>query len=169
MILIIGSGLSCADAVLSVARIWNLAIAALVIIFAAQVALLVSPPVYGRTRRTPVHVTMSWSQLVPRPPSWILPWGLFFGVAATLAWLGNMDWVLVPGCLPATADACSALSMGYPVRWLTASGGIPLIDKAALFRDCAQWALACMSVLYLASFWWLADPGTSEIRSRTQE
>jgi hypothetical protein len=56
MILIIASGLSYVSAVLAVARSWDLPIAALAIVCAAQIALLVSPAVYGRTRRVPVQV-----------------------------------------------------------------------------------------------------------------
>ena len=50
-ILILASFASGAVAAVDVARRWDLTIVALVIIGAAQVALLVSPPVYGRTRR----------------------------------------------------------------------------------------------------------------------
>jgi hypothetical protein len=70
MILIVVSGFSCAAAVLAVARVWDLSVLALVIIYAAQVALLTSPPVYGRTRRwgTRVHARRrrSWNLCTAR-------------------------------------------------------------------------------------------------------
>jgi hypothetical protein len=158
MILIIVSGVSYVSAVLAVARSWDLLIAALTIIYAAQIALLVSPAVYGRTRRAPIQVRAGgWAQLVRRPPSWLLPCGLLLGVVVTLAYLGSMGVVAVPGCRPAAAEACSVLAEGYPLRWLTAPQGTPVIDKYALVRDCAQWALACSSVLYLA--WLRLRPG----------
>jgi hypothetical protein len=158
MILIIVSGLSYVSAVLAVARSWDLLIVALIIIFAAQIALLVSPAIYGRTRRAPIQVRAEgWAQLVRRPPSWLLPWGLFLGVVLTLACLGSMDMAAVPGCRPSAADACIALAEGYPLRWLTTPRGIPVINKYALVRDCAQWTLACSSVLYLA--WLRLRPG----------
>jgi hypothetical protein len=50
-ILIVASFASGAVAAVVVARRWDLTVMALVIIAAAQVALLVSPPVYGRIRR----------------------------------------------------------------------------------------------------------------------
>jgi hypothetical protein len=156
MILIIGSVVFYAAAVLAVARRWDLAILALVIIGAAQVVLLFSPPVYGRTRRPgPIHVrAQSWSQLLPpRPPPWLLPWGLLTGVLVTLACLGNMDWVAISGCRPAASDACTALAEGYPLRWLTAIQGAPVISKEALLKDSVQWALGCTSLLYLAWLW----------------
>ena len=151
MILIIASGLSYVSAVLAVARSWDLLIAALVIVYAAQIALLVSPAVYGRTRPAPVRVQAGgWAELARRPPSWLLPCGLVLGVIVTLAYLGSMDVVTAPGCRPAAAEACSVLAEGYPLRWLTAPQSTPVIDKYALVKDCAQWALACSSVLYVA-------------------
>jgi hypothetical protein len=164
MILIIGSGVSCAAAALAVARLWDLSIMALVVICAAQVALLASPPVYGRTRR-PVPIPArapGWAQLVRRPPAWLLPWGLLAGALVTLACLGSMDWVVIAGCRPAASDACSALAEGYPLRWLTAHQNEPVISKGALLKDCVQWALASMSVLYVAWLWLTAPAGLSD-------
>jgi hypothetical protein len=43
------------------------------------------------------------------------------------------------------------------MRWLTAPQSTPVIEKYALVRDCAQWALACSSVLYVA--WLRLRPG----------
>ena len=169
MILILISGGSYAAAVLAVARLWDLTTTTLVIIWAAQVALLVSPSVYGRTRRPgPIHVrAQSWSQLLPpRPPAWLLPWGLLAGVLVTLACLGNMDWVAISGCRPAASDACTALAEGYPLRWLTAIQGTPVISKEALLRDSVQWALGCTSLLYLA-WLWLMPRQTFRISSQT--
>ena len=160
MILIIGSGLSYAVVVLAVARFWNLPVMILVIICVAQIALLVSPPVYGRTRRPPVPVrARGWAQLVRRPPAWLLPWGLLAGVLLTLACLGSMDFITIAGCRPAASDACVALAEGYPLRWLTAYQNMPVIDKGALLRDCVQWALASTSVIYLAWLWLTAPTG----------
>jgi hypothetical protein len=157
MILIIVSCASYAGTALAVARRWDLTIMALVIIYAAQVTLLASPPVDGRTRQ-PVPVpargrSWGWAKLVSRPPAWLLPWGLLAGVLLTLACLGHMDWVAVPGCRPAASDACTTLAEGYPLRWLTAYQGSPEISKGALLKDCTQWALVSTSVLYLAWLW----------------
>lgn len=164
MILIIGSGASYAVTALAVARLWDLAIIALVIIWAAQVALLFSPPLYGRTRPTPIQVrAQSWSQLLPpRPPAWLLPWGLLAGVLVTLACLGSMDFTTIAGCRPAASDSCSALAAGYPLRWLTAIQGAPVISKEALLRDSVQWALGCTSLLYVAWLWLMPSAGLSD-------
>lgn len=154
MILIIVSGVSYAVAALAVAQLWDLAIMALAIVCAAQIALLVSPPVYERTRPTPILVrAQGWSQMVRRPPVWLLPWGLLAGALLTLACLGHMDFIAISGCRPAASAACGALAEGYPLRWLTAYQNEPVISKGALLKDCAQWALASTSVLYLAWLW----------------
>ncbi|HXT90950.1 MAG TPA: hypothetical protein VN714_16975 [Trebonia sp.] len=150
-LLIIGSVLDCAAAVLAVARLWDPSIMALVIIFAVQVELLLSPPVYWCTRRpAPILVrARSWPQLIGRSPWWLLPVALFAGVAVTLACLGNSDWVAIPGCRPAASDACTALAEGYPLRWLTAMQNMPEISKGALLKDCTQWALASALLLHV--------------------
>jgi hypothetical protein len=162
MILILGNGAACARAVLDVARLWDVAVVALAVVSAVQVALLVSPPVYGRTRPAPVQVrAQSWRQLLPpRPPAWLLPWGLLAGVLVTLAYLGSMDFITIAGCRPATSDACSAFAEGYPLRWLSADQGTPLIFKDALLRDSVQWALCCTSVVYLA---WVSLMPTADL------
>jgi hypothetical protein len=151
MLLIIGSVAYCAVAVLTVARSWGPAAIALVLISVVQVVLLASPPVYGRTRPVPIEVRApGWSQLVRRPPAWLLPWGLLAGVLLTLAFLGNMDFVAIAGCQPAASDACHTLAEGYPLHWLSAYQGNPDIWKGGLLRDGTQWSLATTALLYLA-------------------
>jgi hypothetical protein len=159
MLLILASGASCAAALLDVARLWNVVVVALFIVSAAQVALLVSAPVYWRTRPDPVTVRAAgMAPFSPRPPLWLLPWGLLGGVLITLAALGHMDAAMIPGCRATASDTCTALFEGYPLPWLTADQNDPLIFKMALFKDCVQWTLVSMSVLYLG--WSLhADDG----------
>jgi hypothetical protein len=164
MILIIVSTTACVVAAFAVARRWDPAIVALVVICVAQVALLVSPPVYGRTRwPAPIQVrARGWARLVRRPPVWLLACGLLAGALVTLACLGSMDWVAIPGCRPTASDTCTALAEGYPLRWLTALQSQPVISKGALLKDCTQWALASTSVLYLAWLWLTAPRGLSD-------
>jgi hypothetical protein len=159
MILLAVTAVSGAVAVLAVARSWGLGVIALAIIGLIQFALLISPPVYGWTRKpVPIGVRAAgWARLVRRPPGWLLPCGLLAGVLITLACLGSMTWAATAGCGPAGSAGCVGLVEGYPLRWLTASQNVPMIAKAALFRDCAQWALAATSVLYLA-WLWLTEP-----------
>jgi hypothetical protein len=163
VLLIIGNAASCVVAALAVARQWDVAVVALIVVSAAQVALLVSPPVYGRTRPAPVPVRMrSWAQLVRRPPAWLLPCGLLAGVLVTLALLGNVDWVQIQGCMPAASDGCTALVRGYPLRWQSAYQSIPVIFEGGLLKDCVQWALVSTSFLYLGWCWLTAPADRSE-------
>jgi len=162
VLLLIDSGGSCAAAALSVARMWDVAVVAHVVIGAAQIVLLVSPPVYGRTRPTPIPVrARGWAQLVRRPPAWLLPWGLLAGVLLTLACLGSRTFVNDPGCGTAAFHACGALVEGYPLRWLTTYHDVPVISKGALVKDCVQWALISTSVLYLGWLWLTAPADSS--------
>jgi hypothetical protein len=158
MLLILGSGASYTAAALDVARLWNAGVAVLLIVGAAQVALLVSVPVYWHTRAAPVTVRVEgWAPFAGRPPMWLLPWGLLAGVLVTLACLGHMDYALIPGCRATASDTCGALAEGYPLHWLTADHNDPVIFKGALLKDCTQWALVSMSVLYLGWSWTAGD------------
>jgi len=126
------------------------------VIFALQVALLISTPVYGRTRRPRRFITQDWSQLLlHRPAAWLLPVGLLAGVVVTLIALGHEDFVTVAGCRPAWSDACTAVAKGYPLEWLTAyqNRTDSVISTVALLSDYVHWALACTSLLYLWGLW----------------
>src|SRR5258706_13311235 len=84
----------------------------------------------------------------------MLPWGLLAGLIITLLFLGQIRWTQVPGCGPAGAPPahlparCIGLAEGYPLRFLYAYQGIPKIDRLALMKDWAQWALIATSALY---------------------
>ena len=163
-VLIVLSAVYCAAAVLTVARRWDVAVLVLVITGVLQVALLLSPPVYGRTRRpAPVAARMpGWAWLLRRPPAWLLSCGLLAGGLVTMACLGHADWVTMTGCRATGSDSCTALAEGYPLSWLTARQDMPVIDKLALLRDFAQWALASTSLLYLVWLWLTAADGQGE-------
>jgi len=125
-LLIIASGASYAYAAL--ARSGGLAAVALFFIYGVQIALLFSPPLFGRTRRPAIQVrARGWVDLIRLPPAWLLPWGLFAGAVVTVAFLGNLGFVGLAGCTPPASAACTAVAQGYPVHWLTANQGAPLI------------------------------------------
>jgi hypothetical protein len=157
MLLILGSGATNAGAALDVARLWDPAVVTVLIVSAAQVVLLVSAPVYWHTRKIPYTVRMpGWAQLADRPLVWLLPWGLLAGVAVTLACLGHMDSGPIAGCQATASNPCTALFDGYPLPWLTTDKFSPVIFKGALLKDCVQWSLVSISVLYLC---WPATAG----------
>lgn len=155
LILILVSMYSFAGAAFIGPRQWSLVILALLAIYATQVALLVSPAVYQRTRRnaSPDHVpagSMRWT-----PPLWMPLSALITGLVLTLLNLGSESWAAIPGCGPAGATfaqlpgRCIGLAQGYPVRFLTAYQGMPLIDKAGLADDWAHWSIVSFAVFYL--------------------
>lgn len=152
LVLILVSMTSFAGAAFIGPRQWNLGILALLAIYAAQVALLVSPAVYQRTRRNP---STDPAPVSMRPPVWMFLSALLTGLVATLISLGNMGSAAIPGCGPIGATIaqlpgrCFGLAQGYPVRFLTAYQGTPLIDKAGLLDDWAHWSVVSFAVFYL--------------------
>ncbi|HEY2550294.1 MAG TPA: hypothetical protein VGI64_06920 [Streptosporangiaceae bacterium] len=138
-------------------RQWNQGILALLVIYAAQLVLLISPAVYQRTRPDwqpgqAVQAIGTWA----RPPRWMVLSALLAGVVVTLLFLGSENWVPIAGCGPSGAAAaqlpgrCFTLAQGSPLRFLTADHqGVAFIDKAGLIADWAQWALVSFTLLYL--------------------
>lgn len=155
VILIILGVLSFAGDAFIGTRSWSLLALLLLAIYAAQIALLVSPAVYQRTRRDPLSAWAATASVKSRPPLWMVLIALLAGLVVTLLYLGNMDWAAIPGCGPAGAaiaqlpNRCFGLTQGYPVRFLTAVQGTPEIDKGALIEDWAQWSLVSFSAFYL--------------------
>lgn len=179
--LVLGTGLACIEEVLHLAALWNPAIAGLMLIFAVQFVLLVSPPATARVRRSagpaiehpgPLPGGASrWAglrSLARRPPNWLLAAGVFLGVLVALGYAASMDWVAIPGCEPASSAACMTLARGYPVRWLTATKNVPLIDAYALFKDCVQWTLGSWAVLYACWLWSAAPRGRHPCHVRVE-
>lgn len=152
-LLVLGTGLACLEAILQV-----------------------SPPVTARVRRSPGPVlehpgpvpggASRWAgllALVRRPPAWLLVCGVFLGVLVALAYAASVNYVGIPGCEPASSNACTTLARGYPVRWLTATGNVPLIDAYALFKDCVQWTLGSWAVLYACWLWFGRAPRSAPV------
>jgi hypothetical protein len=130
---------------------WNLSVLALLAIYAAQLALLLSPAVYLRTRKE-----MPPGELVDRgvPRLWMVLTALLAGIVVTLLYLASMGGATVPGCGPAGVIAqlpasCFGLARGFPLRFLTAYQGTPLINTTALIEDWAQWSLVSFAAIYL--------------------
>jgi len=153
MLLILVSGADYSGAAFHFARMPGPADLWLLVASAGQVALLVSPAVYQRTRRSTVAGSAP-TALAGRPRPWMLPWGLLTGLIITLLFLAQMRRTHVPGCGPAGAPLahlptrCIGLGEGYPLRFLYAYQRIPKIDRLALMKDWAQWSLIGTSALY---------------------
>jgi hypothetical protein len=155
VILIIVSGLSLAGAAHIRSSSWSPSVLVLLAIYAAQIALLVSPAVYQRTRPATQPDPPVVASTPVKPPLWMLLSALLAGLVVTLLYLGSMDMAAIPGCGPAGATVaqlpagCFGLARGYPVPFLTAYQSTPVISQSALVMDWAQWSLVSFSALYL--------------------
>lgn len=148
----------------------------LLVAYAGQIALLLSEPVYNRTRKDPVEEPVSQAtRLWPAPPVWMLPTAVAVGALLALVTLGSMSFKPVQGCQApgylaphsAALASCYTLTQGYPVPYLTALPSLSLnkgskitasnldlfanavISKGALVEDMAAWALAGATGLFI--------------------
>ena len=130
----------------------------LLVICIIQLALLVSSPVYERTRKDWAGQSPGAAPIWPVPRWWMALAAVAAGAAITLLFLASMDWQTVPCALaprPATPTQCTALAEGYPVRFLSAmpsaSGGAayPVVDMGAAAEDFTVWTLLSFSACYL--------------------
>jgi hypothetical protein len=155
VILILVSMYSFASAAFIGTPAWSLGTLALLAIYATQVSLLVSPAIYQRTRRSASPDRVPTASMRWTPPLWMPLSALLAGLVATLLSLAHMAWAAIRGCGPAGAaiaqlpGRCFGLAQGYPVRFLTAYQGTPLIDKAGLVEDWAHWTLVSFAVFYI--------------------
>jgi hypothetical protein len=156
----------------TIARGWSLPALSLLAIHAVQIALLTSPAVYQRTRGDDHADRAGPAPQSARPPLWLILTGLLAGLVVTLLYLGSMSWTPIPGCGAAGASLqelparCIGLARGYPLRFLTADQGMPVINKAALIKDWAQWSLVSSSAFYL--LWLRRAPGRPPAPEPTQ-
>jgi hypothetical protein len=147
----------------------------LLVAYASQIALLVSAPIYDRTRKIPAGGSVRHTSLWPAPPVWMLPTAAAAGALLTLACLGSMSSKPVQGCqaagylAPHTAPlaSCYTLDQGFPVPYLTAMPSLSLdkgrrvtasnldlfanavISKGALAEDLVAWTLTVAAGLYV--------------------
>ena len=155
VILILANLISAASAAHIGPAGWHPAVLGLLAIYAAQIALLLSPAVYNRTRPASAPRLDATAAAQARPPLWMVPTALLAGLVVTLLYLGSMGYAPIPGCGPGGAtlahlpSSCFTLAEGFPLRFLTAGQAVPVIDQAALLADWAQWSLISFAVLYL--------------------
>jgi hypothetical protein len=148
----------------------------LLVAYTGQIALLLSEPVYNRTRKKWAGEPLTQpTRLWPAPPAWMLPAALAAGALLALATLGSMSFKPVPGCQApgylaphsARLASCYTLTQGYPVPYLTALPSLSLnrgskvtasnldlfanavISKRALVEDLATWTLASATGLFV--------------------
>jgi hypothetical protein len=123
-------------------------------VYLVQIALLVSTPVYERTRTNWADRPPSSARLWPAPCWWMAALAPAAGLIITLLFLGSEDFRSVP-CAPPPASPvrCVTLVQGFPVHFLGAkpSGGVaaPVIDKGAAAEDLAIWTVLSFATCYL--------------------
>jgi hypothetical protein len=147
----------------------------LLAIYLVQIALLVSTPVYNRTRKNRTGLAPDGSRLWVLPSRWMPVAAAAAGVIITLLTLVNTSFQPVPGCqapgYPAPRSAplaqCVTLAEGYPVHYLSAMPTLspdsgnkvtaanlyvfasPVISKSAAAEDLAIWTLVSFTAFYL--------------------
>jgi hypothetical protein len=149
MLLILGTGFDYLGTAFTVARHFEPATFGVLAIYLAQLALLLSPSVYKRTRPPEWSEPPAATRVLP--PLTLLLLGVFAGLAVTLLALSDMSPLAVTGCDTGAASAtvlCDTLAEGYPLRWVTVLDGASSASWAAMAKDWAQWALVSTSVLY---------------------
>ncbi|MBO0822390.1 MAG: hypothetical protein J2P27_00855 [Actinobacteria bacterium] len=121
-----------------------------------QLALLVSTPIYDRTRERLADRPANPTRLWPVPPSWMAGLALAAGLLVTLLFLGNEDFQTVPCATPpssASAERCHTLAEGFPIHFLSASpdgnSAYPTINKAAAAEDIGVWTVLSFAACYL--------------------
>jgi hypothetical protein len=115
------------------------AIFAALVACAVQLALLLSPAVYQRTRPRGWAGPTDWTRA--RPPLALLVFGVLAGLVVTLLGLSHPD--SPPPGLP--------LADGFPLRWLAAYHSALVIDWGAMLKDWSQYTVLSVAVLY--GFW----------------
>jgi hypothetical protein len=137
----------------------------LLVMCLAQIALLVSTPVYERTRKDCADRPPSGARMWPTPPWWLAAVALAAGLLITLLFLGTEDLQSVPCALPpsATPARCVTLAQGFPLHFLAAtssgSEAYPLIYKGAAAEDLAIWTVLSFAAGYLI---WLPSQRSAE-------
>jgi hypothetical protein len=121
-----------------------------------QLAVLVSTPIYERTRKNWAEQAPSAGPLWPTPPRWMAAAALAAGVLVTLLFLGSMSWKSVPCAAGSSARtaACSTLDEGFPVHFLSAlpagaDVAYPAIDSGAAAEDLTVWSVLGFAACYL--------------------
>jgi hypothetical protein len=156
ILLILSVGSSYAAAVTHLAAWWDLQAVGLLAISAAQLALLLSPAAYLRTRPDaevmPVTADVPATAVIHfRLRLWMLGAAALAGPILALVLLKPARFLDLPGCGrgPAPSPArCSGFGHGYPLLVQT-SVGPQNWDWAAFAKDSVQWALVGLSVMYL--------------------
>jgi hypothetical protein len=135
--------------------------------YLAQVCLLVSAPMYERTRPSWSPARFPSSRFLPAPRVWTVPASLAAGLIITLLPIYNLRGLACPaGHSAAPAGPCLAQGTGYPIAYHFDGGIVRLpggniqwldvlaprgLEVIAFAADWAMWSLSVALILYLLS------------------
>jgi len=125
-------------------------------LYLAQIALLVSTPIYQRVSGGWAGRRPGPARLWPTPPRWMAGAALAGGLFITLLFLASMDWQSVP-CGPSLSTSsprCVTLAEGFPVHFLSAipeeaNVAQPAINARAAAEDVTIWAVLSFGAAYV--------------------
>jgi hypothetical protein len=149
MLLIMATGIAfLVTAFVIASRFWPLVFGVLVA-YGVQLALLLSPAVYQRTRPPGWPGRLRWTRV--RPPAALLLFGALAGLVVTLLGLSHLN-TPPAGCyshgVPAAGIACVTFADGYPLRWLASYHSALVVSWGAMLKDLAQFTVISVSVHY---------------------
>jgi hypothetical protein len=150
MLLIVSTGVAFAATAFEIAPRFGPVVFAALVASAAQLALLLTPAVYQRTRARGWVGPTGWTRV--RPPAALLLFGVLAGLVVTLLSLSHVGTPR-PGCGAGDAGrvptiGCLPVGDGYPLRWLAAYHSALVVDWGAVLKDWSQYTVVSGAVLY---------------------
>ncbi len=155
IVLIVSTALAFLATAFEIAPRFGLAVFAVLAACAMQLAVLLSPAVYQRTRPRggtgPADAAgpAGWARV--RPPLALILLGLLAGLAVTLVGLSHLG--PPPGCDDGAAGRaptilCPAGAEGFPLRWLAADHRALVVTWSAMLKDLVEFTVMSTAALY---------------------
>jgi hypothetical protein len=150
MLLILSTGIAFVVTAFEIASRFGPVVFAALVACAVQLALLLSPAVYQRTRRRGWAGPTGWTRV--RPPLALLLLAILAGLAVTLLGLSHLG-APPPGCDdgaagPVPTIGCPLVADGSPLRWLAAYHSALLVNWGAMLKDWSQYTVVSAAALY---------------------
>jgi hypothetical protein len=149
ILLIVSTALAFLATAFEIAPRFGLAVFAVLAACAMQLALLLSPAVYQRTRPRGEAGPAGWARV--RPPLALLLLGILAGLAVTLVGLSHLG--PPPGCEDGAAGRaptilCPTVADGFPLRWLAADHRALVVTWSAMLKDLIEYTVISTAALY---------------------
>ena len=158
MLLIMATGIAFLVTAFVIASRFGPLVFGVLVAYGVQLALLLSPAVYQRTRPPGWAGRVRWTRVTP--PAALLLFAALAGLVVTLLGLAHLD-TPPAGCSGDGGPLCATFADGYPLRWLASYHGALVVNWDAMLKNLAQFTVVSVSVLYGL---WL---GPGRARSRT--